>query len=224
MLRAYIRHSRQTQTISVERQRQLISEWADKHNLKVDVWYIEEAVSGNAKLVDRPQLAQLMRDISKNDTLVCADMTRLSRNVMVFNMILGMVHNASANIKFADGQVCNGDDLMSMLMTSILAWTSQWEREQIAARTKTALAVVKQTKALGSPERCEWGWRNEDGKKVPHLHEQNIGKHIQQRRSEKVSLKDIQHELTKRKWFTRRGNPFTLSGISRLARTFVAAA
>ena len=221
MIYAYVRKSTQRQEVSDERQLQIISDWAEANNKKIDATFIEEPVSGASKLKDRPQLSILMQLLEKGDTLVAADMTRLSRNTLVFNMILGLANNADAHIEFCDGHKCEADDLVSMLMTSILAWTSQWEREQIATRTKQALAIVKRGKALGRPDRCQFGYRNIDGCKVQHKHEQTIGKLIVSMRSEKHTLAAIKKELSKSGFHTRTGKEYTLSGISHIARTFV---
>ena len=220
MIYAYVRKSTQSQEVSDERQLQIIADWCEENNKQIDEYYIEEPVSGASKLKDRPQLSALMQKLDKGDTLVCADMTRLSRNTLVFNMILGLANNAEANIEFCDGHKCDGDDLVSMLMTSILSWTSQWEREQIAARTKQALAIVKRNKALGRPDRCQFGYRNVDGRKVKHAHEQAIGNMIVEMRQSKHTLASIKKELDKREVYTRTGKPYTLSGISHIARTF----
>jgi DNA invertase Pin-like site-specific DNA recombinase len=198
----------------------IIEEWSNKNNKSVDMIFVENPVSGAAKLKDRPQLSLLMQQLQKGDTLLAADMTRLSRNTMVFNMILGMVNNAEAHIEFCDGHKCDSDDLVAMLMTSILSWTSMWEREQIATRTKQSLKLVKQTKALGRPDRCEFGYRNVDGVKVPNTHEQNIGNMILLGRQNGHTLKQIQKELTDNGYHTRTGKEYSLSGISQLSRTF----
>ena len=220
MIYYYIRRSRQTQELSVERQENIISEWAQKNNTKPDRVFIEQPISGASKLKERPALSELMTLLQKGDKLVCADPTRLARNSLVFNMILGLVHNAEAELVFADGTRCDGDDLVSMLMTSILAWTAQWEREQISSRTKQALAVVKQTKALGRPDRCEYGYTNQHGHKVPVADEQAIGNLVLDLRSKGQTYRSIQTVLAARGMMTRVGTEFSVPGLSQLARKF----
>jgi DNA invertase Pin-like site-specific DNA recombinase len=223
MIYLYIRRSRQTQELSVERQTALLEEWARDNKVKPDRVFIEEPVSGASRLRDRPALSSLMAIVDKGDKIVCADMTRLSRNTMVFNMIMGLVDNAGAEIIFADGHQVDSDDLVSMLMTSILAWTSQWEREQISSRTKQALAIVRQTKALGSPSTVQYGYKNENGKKVPVPAEQKIGKLILDMKAQGYKLKDIKSALDKANMTTRTGKPYSINGISHLSRKFVPA-
>ena len=223
MIYAYYRKSTSSQELSIERQRVMIDEWAAAKGVVVDRHFIEEPVSGSAKLKDRPALADLISIIDKGDVLICSDLTRLSRKNIVFNMILGLVHNAEARVEFADGHQCDADDLMSMLMTSILAFTSQWEREQIATRTKQALAIAKRTKALGRADRCEFGYRNIDGQKVPHEKEQYTGRLIQSLRRQGIKLKDIKDRLTNENIFTRTGREYSIAGISQLNKSFVAA-
>lgn len=224
MIYLYIRRSRQTQELSVERQTAILEDWAKDNNVKPDKVFVENPVSGASRLRDRPALSALMSVIDKGDKIVCADMTRLSRNTMVFNMIMGLVDNAGAEIIFADGHTVDGDDLVSMLMTSILAWTSQWEREQISSRTKQALAIVRQTKALGSPSTVQFGYKNVDGKKVPVESEQKIGKMILSMKAQGHKLKEIKAALDKANMTTRTGKSYTINGISHLSRKFVPAA
>ena len=224
MIYFYIRRSRQTQELSVERQESILQEWAKENKVTPQRVFIEQPVSGASRLRDRPALSELMAIVEKGDTIVCADMTRLSRNTMVFNMIMGLVDNAGANIVFCDGHQVDSDDLVSMLMTSILAWTSQWEREQISSRTKQALAIVRQTKALGRPDKCQFGYANVDGKKVPVETEQAIGNLILAKKKSGYKLKEIKTVLDELGYTTRTGKPYTINGISHLSRKFVPAA
>jgi DNA invertase Pin-like site-specific DNA recombinase len=223
MIYTYYRRSTQQQELSVERQQRIVADWAKKNNKTIDVEYIEDPVSGASKLKDRPALSALMANIQKGDVVVCSDITRLSRNTMVFNMILGLVHNADATIIFADGHQVSPDDLMSMLMTSILAWTSQWEREQISTRTKQALSITRTKRALGREDRCQYGFRNIDGRKVPHKEEQRVGNLISSMRAQGSKLKEVKMELDRQNITTRTGRSYTVSGISHLCRTFEAA-
>ena len=89
--------------------------------------------------------------------------------------------------------------------------------------SKQALVAVRESRALGSPDKLQWGWRNIDGRKVAHQEEQAIGKLIQSERSKGSKLKQIQKILQEKNMKTRKGTDFTIPGISRLARTFVEA-
>jgi DNA invertase Pin-like site-specific DNA recombinase len=139
-------------------------------------------------------------------------------------MILALIQQKGAGIKFADNHTFDDGDMVSVLMTNILAFCAELERENIRLRVKQGMAVAKQTKAMGSPKTVKYGWRNVDGVRQPHVLEQEIGSFVKKARVEGMKLKDIQKELCKRGWVNRNGNPFSIHSISHLHRTFVAAA
>lgn len=65
---AYVRVSSQEQKLhglSIEAQKQKLTEYAEKHNLKIVEWYIDEGVSARKKIAKRPELQRMIRDAQR---------------------------------------------------------------------------------------------------------------------------------------------------------------
>lgn len=79
MTYGYIRVSTDTQT--VENQRFEINRFCNRQGLSVDGW-IEETISGT-KTYNKRELGKLLRRIRKDDLIVCAELSRLGRNLFM---------------------------------------------------------------------------------------------------------------------------------------------
>ena len=77
MVYGYIRVSSDKQTI--ENQRFEINKFASAQSLKID-GRIEETISGT-KNYDKRKLGILLKRINKNDLILCAELSRLGRNL-----------------------------------------------------------------------------------------------------------------------------------------------
>jgi DNA invertase Pin-like site-specific DNA recombinase len=217
---AYLRRSTNRQVNSSERQRVEIEKYAKQNGIVIDRYYEEMPISGSTPVSQRPALTEALFELGKGDSLVVADLTRLSRSQSHTSMILALINQKGAGIKFADNHTFDDRDMVSVLMTNILSFCAQLERENIRLRVKQGMAVAKQTKAMGSPKTVKFGWRNVGGVKQPHGLEQEIGVFVKNARVKGMKLKDIQSELCKRGWVNRNGNPFSVHSISHLHRTF----
>ena len=77
MIYGYIRVSSDKQT--VENQRFEIERFCEQQNLSVDGW-IEETISGT-KSYNKRQLGRLLRQVKKEDIIICSELSRLGRNL-----------------------------------------------------------------------------------------------------------------------------------------------
>ena len=216
----YCRCSTNQQENSVERQQDEMLRWAKENNVVIEKWFIEEPISGSTSVADRPALTSAISELKKNDTIVVSDLTRISRSQMHFSMALGLLHQKGAHIAFADGHTFDEDDMMSRLMTNILAFCAEWERKSISVRVKQGLKVVSKTKALGRPDRLKFGWVNVDGLKQANAAEQKVGLFIQKQRKDKVKFRVIVEQLNERGWFNRNGNSFSIAAVAHINKTF----
>ena len=217
---AYIRRSRSSQQISPERQRADIGDWATKQNVKIDRWFIEEPITGSSTIAQRRELTQLLNELGKKDTLVCLDLTRLARSQAVFSMVVGILHTKGANLAFADGSTYESDDMFSRLIGSVMSFAAELERVQIGQRTKSALAVIKNTHALGAPKRQRYGYTNSCGLLRPDPAEQRIGKLVLSLRNSGKTFREIVGEFESDGIVNRAGGKFSIAGLSRMAKTF----
>lgn len=80
----YIRVSSDKQT--VENQRFEIAKFCKSGNIEIDGW-IEETVSGTRNYEKR-QLGKLLRRVRKDDLIICAEISRLGRNLFMIKEAL----------------------------------------------------------------------------------------------------------------------------------------
>ena len=100
MIYGYIRVSSDKQT--VENQRFEINNFCERENIKIDGW-IEETISGT-KAYNKRQLGTLLRRVQKDDLIICAELSRLGRNLFMIMEILKKVQQfdqKSYNPKYA---------------------------------------------------------------------------------------------------------------------------
>ena len=86
MIYGYIRVSSDKQT--VENQRFEIEKYCRAQQLKIDGW-IEETISGT-KAYSKRELGALLKRIRKNDLIICAELSRLGRNLFMIMEILNI--------------------------------------------------------------------------------------------------------------------------------------
>lgn len=82
MKAGYVRLSRDDDRrnyVSIENQKLIISQYAERNNMTIDRWYEDDGISGY--IFDRPGFNQLMKDFDKDiDTIIVKDFSRLGRH------------------------------------------------------------------------------------------------------------------------------------------------
>lgn len=132
----YIRVSSDKQT--VENQRFEISNFAESHNLKIDGW-IEETISGT-KNYDKRELGKLLKKVKKDDLIICAELSRLGRNLFMIMEILSLCMKKECRIWTIKDNYRLGDDIQSKVLAFAFGLSAEIERNLISQRTKEALA------------------------------------------------------------------------------------
>ena len=94
MIYGYIRVSSDKQT--VENQRFEINNFCKRENLKIDGW-IEETISGT-KSYSKRELGKLLKQIRKDDLIICAELSRLGRNLFMIMEILNLCMNKECKV------------------------------------------------------------------------------------------------------------------------------
>lgn len=132
----YIRVSSDKQT--VENQRFEISNFAQKNNLPIDNW-IEETISGT-KSYDKRALGKLLKEVGKDDLIICAELSRLGRNLFMIMEILNICMNRECKVWTIKDNYRLGDDIQSKVLAFAFGLSAEIERDLISQRTKEALA------------------------------------------------------------------------------------
>lgn len=139
MTYGYIRVSSDKQT--VENQRFEINNFCKKQEIKIDGW-IEETISGT-KNYDKRKLGDLLNQVQKDDLIICAELSRLGRNLFMIMEILHICMNKECKVWTIKDNYRLGDDIQSKVLAFAFGLSTEIERNLISQRTKEALALRK---------------------------------------------------------------------------------
>lgn len=139
MIYGYIRVSTDKQT--VENQRYEINRFCVSNEVIINKW-IEETISGN-KSVDERKLGKLLKKMKKGDILICAELSRLGRNLLMIMGILNECMNKDIEVWTIKDNYRLGSDISSKVLAFAFGLSAEIERNLISQRTKEALARKK---------------------------------------------------------------------------------
>ena len=148
MIYGYIRVSSDKQT--VENQRFEINNFCKRESIHIDGW-IEETISGT-KAYDKRQLGRLLNKVQKDDLIICAELSRLGRNLFMIMEILNICMTKECKVWTIKDNYRLGDDIQSKVLAFAFGLSAEIERNLISQRTKEALARKKaEGVTLGRP-------------------------------------------------------------------------
>lgn len=136
MIYGYIRVSTDKQT--VENQRFEINKYCLHENIHVDRW-IEETISG-IKDPEKRKLGSLLAKMQKGDILICAEISRLGRNLLMIMSILNQCMKKDIQVWTIKDNYRLGTDISSKVLAFAFSLSAEIERTLISQRTKEALA------------------------------------------------------------------------------------
>lgn len=146
MIYGYIRVSSDKQT--VENQRFEINKFCEKQNIVINDW-IEETISGTKNYTKR-QLGNLLKKVSKDDIIICSELSRLGRNLFMIMEILNICMTKECRVWTIKDNYRLGDDIQSKVLAFAFGLSAEIERNLISQRTKEALARLKsEGKSIG---------------------------------------------------------------------------
>ncbi len=149
MIYGYIRVSSDKQT--VENQRFEISIFCEKNSLTIDVW-VEETISGMTRVENR-KLGKLLKRMKKGDILICSELSRLGRNLLMIMGVLNECMNRDIQVWTIKDNYRLGSDINSKVLAFAFGLSAEIERNLISQRTKEALARKKaEGVVLGRPK------------------------------------------------------------------------
>ena len=149
MVYAYIRVSTAEQSGSSQRFE--ILNWTKKNNVSVDKW-VEESISGTIP-PEKRKLGRLIRKMKPEDLLVCTEISRLGRSVLMIMSILNECATGRIHLHTIKDNFNLNGDLNSKIIAFAFALAAEIERNLISQRTKEALADKKASGVvLGRPK------------------------------------------------------------------------
>ena len=136
---AYIRVSTEMQTYA--NQEYEIMRYCKRYDIVVTKW-ISESVSGTVG-IEKRRLGKAIAKMKRGDLLICTELSRLGRNML---MIMSILNECSAR-GIAIHTIKDNFDLSESINSKIIAFAfalaAEIERNLISQRTREALAVRK---------------------------------------------------------------------------------
>ena len=149
MIYGYIRVSSDKQT--VENQRFEINNFCLCEGMVIDGW-IEETISGT-KAYNKRHLGILLKRVQKDDLIICAELSRLGRNLFMIMEILNICMTKECRVWTIKDNYRLGEDIQSKVLAFAFGLSAEIERNLISQRTKEALARKKaEGVTLGRPK------------------------------------------------------------------------
>ena len=136
---AYIRVSTEVQCFS--NQKHEINCYCARNNIAIDKW-ISESVSGTTA-VEKRQLGKVIRSMNKGDMLICTELSRLGRNMLMIMEILNKCSQKGISIRTIKDNFVLSDSINSKIIAFAFALAAEIERNLISQRTKEALAAKR---------------------------------------------------------------------------------
>lgn len=171
----YIRVSSDKQT--VENQGFEIENFCRNQKIRIDGW-IEETISGTQNYNKR-ELGKLLQKVQKDDLIICAELSRLGRNLFMIMEILNVCMTKECKVWTIKDNYRLGEDIQSKVLAFAFGLSAEIERNLISQRTKEALARKKaEGVILGRPKGRKSSKVKLSGKEevIRVLLEQNVSK------------------------------------------------
>lgn len=187
MIYGYIRVSSDKQT--VENQRFEINKFCKKNNLIIDGW-IEETISGT-KSYDKRLLGILLKKVQKDDLIICAELSRLGRNLFMIMEILNICMSKECKVWTIKDNYRLGEDIQSKVLAFAFGLSAEIERNLISQRTKEALARKKaEGVILGRPKGRKTSLEKHKLYKKTSLIKELLNENVSQRQIAKICKVD----------------------------------
>lgn len=147
MVYGYIRVSTAHQNL--ENQQLEIERFCVRNGLKIDSW-IEEKISGTKKPENRKLGKILMQKARAGDTVICTEISRLGRSLIMIMNLLEFFLEHNINVWTIKDGYRLGNDIQSKVLAFAFGLSAEIERQLISERTKIGLnRARKEGKKIG---------------------------------------------------------------------------
>lgn len=124
LVAAYVRVSTQEQKLhglSLDAQKMKLTEYAEKHNMRIVEWYVDEGVSGRKLIKNRPELQRMIQDAEKGkfERIIFIKLDRFFRSVAEYHECMKRIAPViwSTTEEEYDLTTANGRMLVNMKLT-----------------------------------------------------------------------------------------------------------
>lgn len=204
---SYIRVSTDKQAdlgVSLEAQRAKNLNYADLYDIQIITEHIDSGES--ARTLDRPGLQAALHELrtGKATALLVTKLDRLTRSVKDLGILLDSYFSTEATALVSVQEQLDTRSAGGRLVLNILTSVSQWEREIISERTKSAMAFMREELQYtgGKPP---YGWLVAEDQKtlVPNHEEQTMIVLAKELREKGLSLRAVGRELKRQGYLPR---------------------
>lgn len=155
------------------RQREAIIRYAKGNGIQIVQEFTDEAVSGTTDAMDRSGLTDLLVALKANGvrTVLVENATRLARDLMISEIILGEFRKIGVKVISADGGIdltLGNDDPSGKLIRQILGAVAEWEKCALVQKLRASRLRMRR-----AGQRCEgkkpYGHTPEEAKVVDSI-------------------------------------------------------
>lgn len=136
----YIRVSTDAQ--NTENQKMEIRRFCKNNSIKIDRW-VEDKISGTKNPQSRNLGKILMAQVSEGDLVICTELSRLGRNLLMIMNTLNFFQQKHVQVWTLKDNFRLADDITSKVISFAFGLAAEIERQLISQRTKTALERAK---------------------------------------------------------------------------------
>ena len=163
MIYAYIRVSTEMQ--NYDSQKFEIQNYCSANGLSVDRW-VSESISGTIK-VEKRSLGKTIRKMKAGDKLICTELSRLGRNMLMVMSVLNTCSSKGISIHSIKDNFDLSENINSKIIAFAFALAAEIERNLISQRTKEALERRKREGIkLGRPKGKQRAFLKLDGAEI----------------------------------------------------------
>lgn len=192
----YIRVSTQQQAeegVSLEAQKAKIEAWCLANDFELVEVYCDKGISGTKS--NRPELLAALKQTTKDTALVCYSLSRLTRSTKDMLQLSEELNKRGANLVSLTEKIDTTTAAGKMLFR-MLAVLNEFERDQVAERTRSALSHKKDN--LEAYNHPPYGFQREGDKFVKDVGESQVIALIQRKRAQGASIRAIAEELNRK--------------------------
>ena len=138
----------------------------------LDFTYCDVGISGSSSLEKREALLEMLANLKKNDDVYIYSLSRIARDTLQNLTIENEIKKAGAKLHSVKENY-EDETPEAVMMRTILAAFSSYERELIKARTKAAKKTMRK-KGLYNGGKREYGYKVADGRLIEDEKEQGV--------------------------------------------------
>ena len=117
-----------------------IRRFCKNNSIKIDRW-VEDKISGTRNPQSRNLGKILMAQVSEGDLVICTELSRLGRNLLMIMNTLNFFQQKHVQVWTLKDNFRLADDITSKVISFAFGLAAEIERQLISQRTKTALEI-----------------------------------------------------------------------------------